>query len=76
MTAVFEMGGAKHVLVRHGSYISVYSGLSSVIVRKGQHVNTRDIIGTVAADDQGQRLLQFQLRRETAKLNPEAWIGR
>ena len=76
VTAVFEMAGTKHVLVRHGSYISVYSGLSSVIVHKGQHLNTRDIIGTIAADDQGQRLLQFQLRRETAKLNPEQWIGR
>lgn len=76
VSAIFDLAGAKHVLVRHGSYISVYSGLSSVIVHKGQHVNTRDIIGTVAADDQGQRLLQFQLRRETAKLNPEAWIGR
>lgn len=76
VSAIFEMAGAKHVLVRHGSYISVYSGLSSVIVHKGQHINARDIIGTVAPDDQGQRLLQFQLRRETAKLNPEVWIGR
>ena len=76
VSAIFEMAGAKHVLVRHGSYITVYSGLSSVIVHKGQHVKARDIIGTVAADDQGQRLLQFQLRRETAKLNPEVWIGR
>ena len=76
VSAIFEMAGSKHVLVRHGSYISVYSGLSSVIVHKGQHVKARDIIGTVASDDQGQRLLQFQLRRETAKLNPEVWVGR
>ena len=47
VSAIFEMAGSKHVLVRHGSYISVYSGLSSVIVHKGQHVKARDIIGTV-----------------------------
>lgn len=76
VTAVFQFSGAKNVLVRHGSYISVYCNLSSVIVRKGQKLKARDIIGTVMADESGNRVLHFQLRKETTKLNPEAWIGR
>lgn len=76
VTAVFAFGGTKNVLIRHGSYISVYCNLSSVIVSKGQKVKTRDIIGTPANDDNGHPLLHFQLRKETAKLNPEVWIGR
>ena len=76
VTSVFQFAGARHVLVRHGSYISVYSNLSSTIVKKGQKVKAKDILGTVADDGSGNCTLQFQLRKETAKLNPEAWIGR
>jgi len=60
------------VMVRHGSYISVYCNLSSVNVHRGQKVNTRQLLGRVGQDN----ILQFQLRRETTKLNPESWIGR
>ena len=76
VTAVFQFAGSKNVLVRHGSYISVYCNLSSVIVKKGQKLKARDIIGTIAKDESGDCVLHFQLRKETTKLNPEAWIGR
>ena len=76
VSAVFQFGGSRNVLIRHGSYISVYCNLSSVTVAKGQKVNAKDIIGTVADDGTGKCVLHFQLRKETAKLNPESWIGR
>jgi len=76
VSAVFSFGGMKNVLVRHGSYISVYCNLSSVIVHKGKKVKARDLLGTVANDGTGQYVLHFQLRKETSLLNPEAWIGR
>ncbi len=72
VTAVFSLAGTTGVMVRHGNYISVYCNLGSVSVRKGQHVSTRQVLGTVGAEN----ILQFQLRRETAKRNPEAWVGR
>lgn len=76
VSSVFQFSGTKNVLVRHGSYISVYCNLSSVIVAKGQKLKARDIIGTIASDDSGNCVLHFQLRKETTKLNPEAWICR
>lgn len=76
VSAVFQLGSMKNVLVRHGSYISVYCNLSSTIVQRGQQVKARDILGTVAPDENGNFILHFQLRKETAKLNPEHWIGR
>lgn len=76
VTAVFQYSGAYNVLIRHGSYISVYCNLSSVIVRNGQTVRTRDLIGAVAEDGSGKCVLHFQLRKERTKLNPEQWIGR
>ncbi len=72
VSAVFSFGGMMVVMVRHGSYISVYCNLSSVNVRRGQRVSTRQALGRVGQDN----ILQFQLRRETAKLNPESWLGR
>lgn len=72
VSAVFSLGGTTGVMVRHGSYISVYCNLSSVSVRRGQRVSTRQVLGTVGQDN----ILQFQLRREKAKLNPESWLGR
>lgn len=76
VSAVFQLGGMSNVLIRHGRYISVYCNLSSVSVRRGQSVNTRDVIGTVATDGDNNCILHFQLRRETAKLNPEQWLSR
>ncbi len=76
VSAVFQLGNMQNVLVRHGSYISVYCNLSSTIVKRGQKVKARDILGTVARDEQGNYILHFQLRQETRKLNPEQWIGR
>ena len=55
-------------------YISVYSGLSSVVIKKGAKVKTRDILGPVAKDKDGTIKLHFQLRKESQKLNPEQWV--
>lgn len=71
VSRIANYGGQYIVLVRHGAYISVYCNLSSVNVHKGQKVSARQSLGTVGRDN----ILQFQLRRETAKLNPERWIA-
>lgn len=72
VSAVFSFGGTMVVMVRHGSYISVYCNLANVNVHRGQKVSTRQPLGRLGQDN----ILQFQLRKETAKLNPESWLGR
>ena len=76
VSAVFKYNGLNNVLIRHGNYISVYCNLSSVSVSKGSKVKTKSEIGTVHKDASGNAVLHFQLRKETAKLNPETWLGR
>lgn len=76
VTSVFTYGGMYNIIVRHGSYMSVYCNLSSTSVRMGQKVSTRQTLGSIATDASGNCTLHFQLRKETAKLNPEAWLGR
>ena len=72
VSAVFGYAGQMGVIVRHGSYLSVYCNLSSVSVRRGQQVSTRQVLGSIG----GEGILQFQLRRGNDKLNPENWLGR
>jgi len=76
VSAVFSFGGMFNVIVRHGSYISVYCNLASASVRQGQKVTTRQTLGSIAPDASGNCTLHFQLRKETSKLNPEQWIAR
>ncbi|MEI7420801.1 MAG: peptidoglycan DD-metalloendopeptidase family protein [Prolixibacteraceae bacterium] len=70
-------GGNWAVILRHGSYLSVYSNLASVSVQAGQKVDTRQEIGTIFTDkeDDNKTVLKFQLRHEYNKLDPEQWIG-
>lgn len=76
VTAIFSLGGMQNVIVRHGSYMSVYCNLASCAVKRGQKVSARQLLGRVATDASGNCTLHFQLRREREKLNPEPWLGR
>lgn len=74
VSKVFQYSGRYIVMVRHGSYISVYSGLQSVSVSQGQSVSTKTPLGAIGTNTDGNYVLQFQLRNESARLNPEQWV--
>jgi septal ring factor EnvC (AmiA/AmiB activator) len=71
-------GGNTAVIIRHGKYLTVYSNLREVTVKKGDKISTKQIIGTVYtdSDDGNKSILKFQIWLESEKLNPEDWIGR
>lgn len=69
--------GAKAVIVRHGDFLTVYSNLSSVFVRTGQKVSTKQDLGVVRTDDQDSRAeLHFELWHNKSIQNPSLWIAR
>jgi len=74
VTKVVNLGGAYTIIIRHGSYYSVYSNLAAVYVTGGTKVSARQSIGALAGDGNGNTMLHFQLRRNTEKLNPLSWI--
>ncbi len=71
-------GGNTAVIIRHGNYLTVYSNLKEVVVKKGDKVSTKQNIGTVFTDseDGDKSILKFQVWRENQKLDPEGWIVR
>lgn len=70
-------GGNMTIILRHGSYLTVYSNLASVSVQVGQTVDTKQDLGTVFTDseDDNKTVLKFQIRHEYDKLDPEKWIN-
>jgi len=69
--------GAKAVIIRHGDFLTVYSNLSSVSVRNGQSVSTKQNIGVVRSDDQeSKNELHFELWHNKSIQNPMLWIAR
>jgi len=70
-------GGNMTIILRHGSYLTVYSNLASVSVQIGQTVDTKQDLGTVFTDseDDNKTVLKFQIRHEYDKLDPEKWIN-
>ena len=69
-------GGNTAVIIRHGKYLTVYSNLREVVVKKGDKITTKQTIGTVFTDveDGNKSILKFQIWYESTKLNPEDWI--
>lgn len=75
VTEIQVLAGTRVVFVRHGDYISVYQNLSSVSVKQGQKVSTKQTIGTVAQNREGQSVLKFYLTQNNQFQNPQSWLS-
>ena len=71
----FIKGEGKAVLINHGEYFTVYSGLKSVAVKLGDEVLTKEKIGTVLTDKSDNKTeLHFEIWQGYDKLNPSLWL--
>lgn len=62
------------VIIIHGEYFTVYSGLKEVYVKRGQKVNLSQEIGEVLSNSEGISELRFQIRKNTTALDPQLWL--
>ncbi len=70
-------GANKVIIIQHGDYLSVYSNLATVSVKKGDKVSTKQKIGTVAkSPTEGKTVLKFYIYQNKTKINPADWIYR
>ena len=75
IAGIYDIDGGKAILIRHGNYISVYSNLASVDVKKGDQVATKQQIGRMFNDQSNAYSeLHFEIRKEKDPLNPSLWI--
>lgn len=78
VTAITAIKGANMtVIIRHGNYISVYTNLINVRVKKGDKVNTKQEIGDVYQDpaDNNNSVIKFMIFNKKY-LDPELWIAK
>jgi septal ring factor EnvC (AmiA/AmiB activator) len=62
------------VIIRHGEFLTVYSNLDQLFVKKGDKVKIKQKIGRIQADDSGKTRLHFELWQGKNIQNPESWI--
>lgn len=67
-------GFGKVVMIRHGEYLSVYSNLRDVLVKKGDKIKTKQNIGVVETDDNGKTEVHFEIWKGSTLMNPETWL--
>jgi len=73
-TIAFIRGFGSTVIVSHGDYYTVYSGLKDVFVKKGQKVSAGDEIARVLSSSDGISELRFQIRKNIVALDPQEWL--
>ena len=79
VSAISVIAGANiTVIIRHGTYLTVYSNLVNVKVRKGDKVDTKQEVGEVYADPRADNnsVLKFMIFEQKSALDPELWISK
>lgn len=76
VTRIFFFQGLNNsVMIRHGSYLTVYSNLQTVAVKNGDKVKAGELLGRLSSsEDTADHVLHFEIWNETTNLNPELWI--
>lgn len=76
VTGILDVMGTKVLMIRHGEYLSVYQNLASVNVKKGDKVNTKQTVGTVAKSTTNNTYeLHFEVWKNSTYLNPNQWLS-
>jgi murein hydrolase activator len=67
--------GTATIVIRHGDYITTYSNIGKVNVRKGDKVSTKQVLGEIFFNSfTNKAILKFLIFQNTTKLNPQSWI--
>jgi septal ring factor EnvC (AmiA/AmiB activator) len=70
----FTPGLGNTVIIKHGDFFTVYTGLKDISVKQGQQVTTNQEIGKVLSNSDGISELRFQIRKNFDALDPQEWL--
>lgn len=67
--------GGKLVIIRHGEYLSVYCNLGDILVKTGQKVSVKQVIGTVMYnEDEDKTSMNLQIWKGQKTMDPSGWL--
>ena len=77
VTTCMVMGSTYAIIVQHGNYRTVYTGIQTPAVKPGDKIQAKQNIGKIASnsDDDNKTELQFQVWEDRTLLNPELWLA-
>lgn len=77
VTKVFSYLGANFtVIIRHGSFLTVYQNLREVSVKQGDEIKIKQVIGKVYTNkNEDSTILHLEIWEEFEKHNPEIWLS-
>lgn len=71
----FIKGTGKAILINHGEYFSVYSGLKEISVKVGEKVLSKEKIGVVITQESELKTeLHFEIWKGYEKQDPSKWL--
>ncbi len=77
VTVVSAILGANYtVIIKHGDYRTVYQNLVDVQVKRGDKVETKQIIGVVGTNMDKETKLHFELWKGMDVVDPEIWLSK
>ncbi len=78
VSAIFKLKGTEYtVIVRHGSYRTVYHNLVNLKVGIGDKISTKTTLGYVSKGKEGEdSIVHFEVWNGIDILNPEEWISK
>jgi len=75
ISVIVIKGSNPSVLIRHGNFITLYTNLAKLYVKKGEKVAAKQPIGEVFTNQQtGKTQLQFGIFNNVKALNPKDWV--
>lgn len=67
--------GTRTIIVKHGSYFSIYSNMKSANVSQNQQVSAGTSLGVIGEDFDGTTTLDFQIWNGTTPVDPLGWVN-
>jgi septal ring factor EnvC (AmiA/AmiB activator) len=76
VSRVFAIPGENYtVIIKHGTYYTLYHNLVNVRVKAGQTVEIKEVLGNVFTNNNTKETtLYFQVWKETERSDPELWL--
>jgi len=75
VSSIQSINGSRTVVVKHGSYFTVYSNLANTLVKANQQVSAGTLIGEVGSDFDESITLDFQIWNGTNPVDPLGWVS-
>lgn len=71
----FIKGKGKGILINHGEYFTVYSGIQEVSVKSGDKIFSKQMLGTVLTnEEENQTEIHFEIWKGYEKKDPSDWL--